>query len=370
MILRRHDRYVLRAFWGAFVAVVLFFTLIIIVLDLADRFTKLNRQWEAVKELGYQPLALLAEFYATLVPFVWLRILPFCVPIAAALTLARLHKTNELSPLLTSGVSMRRIVLPIVASGLVVSGAMMWAQSGLVSDLSRRHMKLGRILGKRSPDRIGQIPHFHDPSGARLSMEAFMPLAQRMEAVWVTVWGDEGLETLLWYPELVWDDDRQRWIADRGGERIPKMGPSLGVRRERIPPGMQAPLEASLLLIEISLTLTSSLGLSFQEAAALQRANPDMPRFVMSHHELYVGPVSALLLLLLVLPFSVRVGRRTSSAIPGMLAAMGISGLFFGATYLASSLGGGGVFNPVVLAWLPTVVFGALGLALYLTLDD
>ena len=369
-MIRRHDRYVLRAFWASFLAVVVFFTLIVVVLDLADRFTKLNRQWEAVEAAGHNPLMLLVEFYATLVPFVWLRILPFCVPIAAALTLARLHKTNELTPLLTAGVSMRRIVMPIVASGLVIAAAMMWAQSGLVSELSRRHMKLGRILGKRSPDRIGQIPHFHDPGGARLSMEAFMPLAHRMEAVWVTVWNDDGLDELRWYPELVWDADSRGWIADRGGERLPNTGASLGVIREPIPPGSRAPLQASLQLIEISLTLTSSLGLSYKEAAALERANPDMPRFVMSHHELYVGPVSAVLLLLLVLPFSVRVGRRTSSSIPGMMVAMGIGALFFGATYLAQALGGGGNLNPVVLSWLPTVVFGALGLALYLALDD
>lgn len=369
-MIRRHDRYVLRAFWASFLAVVLFFTLIVVVLDLADRFTKLNRQWEAVEAAGHNPLMLLAEFYATLIPFVWLRILPFCVPIAAALTLARLHKTNELTPLLTAGVSMRRIVMPIVASGLMVAAGMMWAQSGLVSELSRRHMKLGRILGKRSPDRIGQIPHFHDPGGARLSMEAFMPLAQRMEAVWVTVWNDDGLQELRWYPELVWDEDSRSWVADRGGERLPNTGTSLGVLREPIPPGARAPLQASLQLIEISLTLTSSLGLSYREAASLQRANPDMPRFIMSHHELYVGPVSAVLLLLLVLPFSVRVGRRTTSSIPGMMAAMGIGALFFGATYLAHALGNSGDINPVVLSWMPTVVFGALGLALYLSLDD
>lgn len=368
--MRRHDRYVLRAFWSSFVAVVVFFTLIIIVLDLADRFTKLNRQWDAVKQLGYDPLSLLAEFYATLVPFVWLRIFPFCVAIAAALTLARLHKTNELAPLLTAGVSMRRIVMPIVGSGLLIAAVMMWAQSGVVSELSRHHMKLDRILGKRSPDRVAQIPHFHDPSGVRLSMDAFMPLAQRMEAVWLTVWNDEGLHELQWYPELTWDDQARGWYASRGGERIPNTGKTLGVRREPIAEGARAPLQASLLLIEISLTLTSSLGLSYSEAAELQRANPDIPRFVLSHHELYVGPVSTVLLLLLVLPFAVRVGRRTTSSIPGMMAAMGIGALFFGATYFASGLGAGGDFNPVVLAWLPTVLFGALGLALFLALDE
>ena len=68
--------------------------------------------------------------------------------------------------------------------------------------------------------------------------------------------------------------------------------------------------------------------------------------------------------LLLVLPFCARIGRR--APIRGILGSMAVSALFFGTNYLFASLGGAGDMNPVVLAWMPTVVFGSMGLALYL----
>ena len=96
-------------------------------------------------------------------------------------------------------------------------------------------------------------------------------------------------------------------------------------------------------------------------------ANPTNARFRMLYHELFTGPISTLVLLFVALPFCVYLGRR--SAIPGMLASLGMAALFFGSGFLLASLGGAGEMSPVLLAWMPTVLFGSLGLGLYLGLD-
>ena len=58
-----------------------------------------------------------------------------------------------------------------------------------------------------------------------------------------------------------------------------------------------------------------------------------------------------------------------SSSLPGMSAALGLGALFFGATQVCTGLGADADLNPVVMAWLPTVLFASLGLALFVGLD-
>ena len=371
MIFRRHDRYVLRNFIATLAAVMLFFTVIVIVLDAAERLRKLTRFWDQIQESGTHPLLVLAEFYATLMPFLWLRLMPFCVAASAAFCLARLMRHNELTPLLTTGVSMRRIVLPLVMGSVVFVVVIFAVQEAVVPQLNRRNLKLWRVLSRNTPDRITDVPHFHDRRGGRLSMEAYLPFEGKMRAAIISFYepATGKPREQFWYPELTWDGTRHAWLATRGGRRIPLDPEAPGRERFAIEPGSVAPLDGSAALLEITLTAKRSPGLSMRQVEALEEANPENPHFTVLKHEMYTMPLGVLVLVLLSLPFSFRVARRTQSAIPGMLGALGLAGLFFGAQFLAANLARAGDLNPVVLTWMPTVLFGSLGLALFLTMD-
>jgi lipopolysaccharide export system permease protein len=364
-LLRRHDRYVLKAFWGSFGAVMLFFTVISVVLDLAERVRGLVRNWDELAALGHEPWLLLGRFYGTLIPFVWMRLVPVAAAMGAAFALARLARHNELAPLVTSGVSTRRLLLPIVASGALLAALLMAARETVVAPLNHEHLALHRLLTKRSPDRMTAVPHFHDPGGGRLSMNAYMPIGRRMEEAILTFRrGDGDVRVDLYaYPELAWSAERGRWVAPRGGYRSPLDPQDPSVLRYPLEPGSVAAIDASPSLIEISLDQGSSLGLSFAESAALLRANPNSARLVLSHHEQFTLPLSTVVLLLLTLPLCVNLQRK--GALPGMVGAMGFGALFFAVGRICGSIAGTGDVNPVVMAWLPVAVFGSLGLALY-----
>lgn len=360
---RRHDGYVLRAFWGAFGAVLVFFTVMTVVVDLAERLRKLGRYWDRMREAGYEPLGALLRFYATLTPFVWLRVMPIAAAMGAAFALARLARHQELVPLVAAGVPSRRIVRPILLSGLVLAGLMVLARATVVPTLNRENQSLGRLLTKNKPDRIEQLPHVHDASGARLSAAAFMPLGRRLEDAFLVRYdAAEGPLELLRYPELVWDEGAEVWRAPRGGVRIPLDREAGGFVRFPIEPGVQAPLQASVELIEILCDADNSLGLSFAESAALVRNNPGSPTLILRHAEQLTLPASTLVLLALTLPFSLQLTR--GRALPRMLAALAVVALYYAFGLVLARVAQGGSWNPVVLAWLPNVVFGSLGAAL------
>lgn len=371
MIFRRHDRYVFRAFVSSLFTVLFFFSVIIVVLDSAERVRRLTRYWDRILEGGRHPLVVLGEYYATLLPFLWVRLMPFGIAAAAAFCLARLTRHNEITSLLTSGVSMRRAVWPILGTSVLVVAGIFVMQEELVPDLSRRNLHLWRVISRKTPERITEVPHFHDRGGGRLSMESYDPFARRMRAAMVTFYDGRSGRPLkqLWYPELTWNDEAAQWIAQRGGRSIPANRAAPGRDRERIEPGAVAPLEGSAALLEITLTARMTPGLSMGQVEALEAANPQNAHFTVMKHEMYTMPLGVIVLLLLSLPFSFRVAQRSKSAIPGMLGSGLLGGLYFGAQFLAASLARSGDLNPVALTWMPTVVFGSLGLSLFLTMD-
>jgi len=372
IMFRRHDRYVLRNFWATFFAILIFFTAIVIVLDGAERISKVTRHWDRIAAQGRHPMLLLGEYYLTLIPFMWMRLVPFCVPSAAAFCLARLIRYNELTPLLTCGVSQRRISAPILLSGLLLVIGIFVLQEKLVPKLNRRNMELWRTLTRNSPDRLTRVPHVHDQRGGRLSMQAYLPFQRKMEAAAISFWEAEtgAPKTLFWYPELAWNDARSVWIATHGGKQIPlEPGEDPGIRQLQIKPGATAPLDGSADLIEISATASRSLSLSIEQVTALEESNANSLHFTVLKHQLLTAPLMSFVLLLFSIPFSFRVARRTSSTIPGMLGALLIGGLYFGAGFLTGGMARAGDWNPIMLTWLPTVLFTSLGLSIFITMD-
>lgn len=366
-LLRRHDRYVLKSFWSTLGAVLLFFTVIVVIVHLADRIGRIMRTAEGLRATGYNVWLLATEYYATLVPFVWLQILPLAAALAAAFSLSRLTRNNELAPLVTGGVSTSRVTLPIVLSGVLLAVGIFAVQELLVPSMSRRNMELSRLLNDREPDRITEVPHFDDPDGARLSMAAYQPLARRLEGALLTFREPDGTpKALRFYPLLEWHEKEHRWIAVEDGTLFPLGEDETGTVRIRLPAGEPAPLGADVRLLEVSVLKELALGLSLREMAELVRADPDNPRLHYMYAEGMTRCLAPLVLLLLSVPFCLVLGRR--SAIPGITSVLSAAAAQYAASFLALRLTASGEINAVMMAWLPTVVLGSVGLALWLTM--
>ena len=80
--------------------------------------------------------------------FIWLQVVPFAAVLAAAFALSRLTRHNELSPLVTAGVSTRRITWPILVAGILLGFFQLGVQELLVPHLTRRNMTLERLLNR------------------------------------------------------------------------------------------------------------------------------------------------------------------------------------------------------------------------------
>jgi hypothetical protein len=189
-------------------------------------------------------------------------------------------------------------------------------------------------------------------------------VSRKLEDAWLTFREPDGtLKEVLRYPELVWDEERAGWYAPQGGSRMPLDPTSAGLYVYPLEPGVRAPIVASDSLLEILYESANSLGLSIAQSAELLRTHPSSPAVILRHHEQFTLPISVVILLALTLALCMRLGRH--SALPGLLAALALAALSFAASHLCNDLARSGQWNPVVLAWTPTVLFGSLAIALY-----
>lgn len=106
------DRYLFREFVYAFVAVIAFCALLLLVASIFDRFSE-------ILEFG-APMSTVATFFLSALPGQLMQIVPIAAMLAVLFSVGSLARTNEVLAMLTSGVHALRLSLPILFGGVLI----------------------------------------------------------------------------------------------------------------------------------------------------------------------------------------------------------------------------------------------------------
>jgi lipopolysaccharide export LptBFGC system permease protein LptF len=71
------------------------------------------------------PLSLVVRYYATQIPQVFIILLPVALLLSLLFALGRMSRSNEIVSMLTAGVSLPRVLLPLIGIGLLTVAASM-----------------------------------------------------------------------------------------------------------------------------------------------------------------------------------------------------------------------------------------------------
>jgi len=359
--MKRLDRYVWRIMLGAFGAALLFFLFLTVLIDLLNNVAKYADR-AASKGLGALDIAIyLGSYYVTLLPLLFTAVTPFVTVIAGMFTVARLQNANEIVPMLFSGRSIHRILRPVVLCGLFAGLSMAACWQWVVPKFGASIAAAQTFL-RETEDVVDTLVYETFTGGGdttetavRLRVVKYAPGTRMMHGVDMLTESPLGLENSIVSAETgAWDPERRDWRLRNG--RVFLLSGSRPVEWLDRPD-----LTPELLLQRARETIDPDT-LSYTDLLELVRTRSHDPSFRLALHRHITFPLACVLLLLLSLPLAVWYER--GSRLRRLLVAITLCGAYTLTDLMCQNLGRTGV-NPVVAAWTPVILFGALGVVMY-----
>jgi lipopolysaccharide export system permease protein len=366
------DRYILITFLKNYVISFLVLIGLYVVLDMVMNFDELVR----IQPSGAQGLQSLFSVIWSVSGWYFFQIFPIyamlsgvIIVVAAAFTLLRLSRFNELVAILAAGVPLLRVAMPILLAGLVLNGLVIVDNElvipHIIPQLLRDRDEAGQVVNKTFPiwsmldgqGRLLTAAMYHSGPG-----EPFME-----QFTLITTNPDFQPVSVLTADKATWNPRRNQW--DLSGNITLATGLLPNQQLQRLHD--VSDYKSNLTPLEISLYRSRDFVrfLSTEQINRLlnQKQSYGLSELLKVKHARFAQPLMNFILLLLAVPtvLTREPGRLKSSSFKCVI----LTGLAMGSVFLTQQLtlpadSTWSLYAPALLAWLPIFVFGPL--AIYL----
>jgi lipopolysaccharide export system permease protein len=352
------DRYVFGEFFRIFAVTALGFPLLVVIINLVDNLDKyLSRQL---------PPADIALGYVYSLPETMFLILPAAVLFAAVFSVGNFTRHSEITAAKASGISFYRMIAPIVV------GAVMASTLGLVvGELAPiTSSRSSELLGERAARGDNRSYFVHAGDNGVVYKIGYLDAARGlMDRVEIERRGS-GPE----YPTIVMTAGSGRWtptvadstagywtLTDGAVHVLPDSATDLvfqfdSLRAARL---RETPLD-------LTETAREPTDMGYEELSryitALERAGGDANELRVELALKIAIPVTCLIIVLFGAPLATSTQR--GGAAFGIALSLGTTIVVLLHIQLTQAVGGNGVVRPELAAWLPSMLFGVMGLIL------
>lgn len=356
--MRLLDRYVLRYFLQAYFYCIAAFISIWFIFDISDNISTFLD--ERVSR------SLIAKYYLTQAPQILVILLPVALLLALLFCLGRMSRSNEIVSMLTAGVSVPRLVMPLLLVGLLTSVASTvlnyslaphaeYARKTLLDDPKSRRQQVGllaQIFRNRTDNRTWFIQQFKP--GENLFTTVHIVQQDANDNI-VT---NYIATTALYHPETSsWELQLVKVVHYDKAGNITKMVESASLM---IDGWSETPFRLSSANVRAEY-------LSVPELRDYLNFNSDFPSTLLAPFATHLQYRLALPWTCLVIAFiatSLGIGYSRRGILSSVAAAIIIVFAMNFVTHLFLALGEGARIPDWAAAWTPNVLFGALGLVL------
>jgi lipopolysaccharide export LptBFGC system permease protein LptF len=358
-----------------------------------EAFTKLNRFVPGGRSSFFEIVTTffgnLARYHSAMVPTIFANYMgPILTLSAAMFSLTFLNRGNEFTPVKAAGISIYRMLVPIFALALTFSGVTFVLQDWVIPELRE---PIRQALSLSRSDALQPDP-FYDPiHNLHIKIERYDPFQKVAEGVIIENWNltsDRDSEqvntfldaqTMVWYQDadstpkhetgrwVVRDGSIQRYKAGWRGELIYNTEGSDFYRLKE--PFDEKHLDTSLLPIDLETSDQDISYLSSAELISQYQRQPYHRHLLARLHHHFAFPLSHVILLLLGIPFVLNSRNRS------FFLSLAVSFILCAGYFLVSSMAlslasdpGEHALPPILASWLPNVLFGSLGLTIFVNM--
>src|SRR5215469_5678290 len=306
---------------------------------------------------------LVGEYLINVAPYFLYNITPLGILLAVLITFGLMQRSNEITAIKATGISIYRIVVPVlVACGLLAAGLFFFDQFYLPHANQRQDALRNQIKGKPAqtylnPDRkwiFGQNStiYYYQLFDSERNQFGSLAVFQLDPATF-------QLTHRIYAERAHWEEGLGRWVALQGWERVLR-GPAIEKFRTfdvATFPALSEP--PSYFKKEVK----QSSEMNYEELRRyihdLQQSGFDVVRLRVQLQKKISYPVITLVMAVLAIPFALSSGKR--GAITGVAVAVGVAVVYWTVSGLFEAMGNIAQLPPVLAAWSPDLIFALLG---------
>jgi lipopolysaccharide export LptBFGC system permease protein LptF len=369
------DRYVITTFLKNYLISFLVLVGMYVVLDMIFNIDELAEIKQSSSGLGALLgfLTYIGDFYFYQIFLYFVHLSGMIAVVAASFTLIRMIRFNELSALLSAGVPLLRVAMPIIIAALLLN-VLLWVDQELIIPQLIHKLVRKHDYGTAADSRAFRIDAMRAEDGAKLFAARYYPNTEtppRMDYMSV-IQQDENYRptTHIRADSAIWDPQHKLWVLENGWiDRNLSPESGRGVESERI-----ATFRGSITPEEIMLYRSGS----FVDLLSTQRINELLQRplsygrgnLLRVKHTRGVTQM-AINMILLLLSISAVLTRDPQQLKSSATKAIILCGLCMTAAFASQEFAGNPPANaviadkwPALMAWVPIFVFGPLSVIL------
>ncbi len=359
------DDYVLRSFIG-YLALILSSLLVLFLV-----FT----YFELLSDIVRKKISLLTqlEYLLNFIPSVLYQITPLAVLLTVLVMFGLMQKSNEITAMKATGVSIYRAVVPILVIAIGLAGGLFMLDQWYLPYANKRVETLRNMIkGKPAqtylrPDRKWIFGESKKNEGNRkiYYYEAFDPDRNAFASISAFELNPHSFQMVrrVYATRARWAEHLQKWTFENGWERSWK-GPSAIDQQEDL---RKFDVSTFSELNEppnyFKKEVLQSSEMNYEELRRyindLQQGGFDVVRLRVQLQKKVAFPLITLVMAVLAVPFALSGGRR--GALSGVVVALVIGVTYFLTSGLFEAMGNVSQLPPLIAAWSPDLIFGLAG---------
>ncbi|MGH9671262.1 MAG: LptF/LptG family permease [Terriglobales bacterium] len=346
------DEYVLRDFATYFGLVLSTFVLLTLVFTFFELLGDIIR--------NRVPLVTVGEYMLNFVPSVFYVMTPLSVLVAVLVTFGLMEKANEITAMKATGISLYRIIVPVLAVGLALAVGLFFFEQFYLPYANKRQDALWSAMKGKPPQtylRADRKWMFGQQSSI-FYYEFFDPDRNQFGRLAVFQFDPQTLAITrrIYATRVRWDEGLQSWVFAQGWVRSFR-GPAIESYEKfdvRVFPDLKEP--PAYFKKEVK----QSSEMNYEELSRyiddLKQSGFDVVRLRVQLHKKLAYPLITFVMAVLAIPFSLSAGRR--GAIAGVAMALGIAVVYWVTSGFFEALGNIGLLPAALAAWSPDLLFG------------
>ena len=359
------DDYVLREFLTIFAMVLVSFVVMMLVFTFFELLGDIIR--------NRTPLVTVGEYLIDLTPSMLYNITPLGVLVAVLVTFGVLTRTNELTAMKATGISLYRVMVPVLVVSALLAVALFLFDESYLPTANRRQEALrsvikGRpaqtflrpdrkwIFGRQDPGKPGRIFYY----------QFFDPTQDRFANLTVFEFDPENfsLSRRIFASSVHWEPQLQQWIFEHGWERRfdgEKLSSFSQFNVESYPEIVESP---QYFKKEALQSQEMTFGELKRYIRDLGQSGFDTKQLSVQLNLKLAYPIVTLVMAVLAIPFALSMGKRGS--LTGIAAAIGVAITYWVIQSTFQQLGNVNLLPTLLAAWAPDLLFGLAGTYLLL----